>query len=257
MDSQHRHQLQQNDLGQLALKAKPWLEQHGTKLVAGVVAVIVVIVGLSVWMNIRTASQAESWTKLSTARTVDEYGKVADEFPNTLAGVWARLRMGEMSLESGVAALFTDRALGLTDLETARKEFESVLSASVDLPDNVRERAMYGLAATLEALCDGETGPVIDAYQALLTRFPNAVFKTQVEERIKQLEKPAAREFYAWFHKQSPKPPELPRPQDGLKPGTSTVPDGDPFALPPAATTTPNPDGKPDVADPPADNDSN
>lgn len=257
MDSQHRHQLQQNDLGQLALKAKPWLERYGVPVLIGVVVVLVVVIGVTVWLNTQSASRSEAWTQLSTAQTVDEYGKVADEFPDTLAGAWAQLRMGELSLETGVAALFTDRELALKDLETAKKEFEKVLATKVDLPDNVRERAMYGLAQTMEALCDGDTATVVAAYQALLSRFPSSILKPQVEERIKELEKPGAREFYAWFHKQNPKPPELPRPQDGAKPGASTTPAGDPFALPPAATdsesTTPPDDAPKSAPEAPAD----
>ncbi|HUQ71005.1 MAG TPA: hypothetical protein VM165_15870 [Planctomycetaceae bacterium] len=243
MDSQHRHQLQQNDLGQIALHAKPWLEQHGAKLIAAIVGVVIVVVATSVWLNSQTEARSEAWTKLSTARSVDEYGKVVDEFPGSLAAAWAALRMGELNLESGVAALFADRELALKDLETAKKEFDQVLNAKVELPDNVRERAMFGQAHCLESLCDGDTGPVIDAYQALLTRFPTSIYKTQVETRIKELQAPGAKEFYAWFHKQTPKPAALPRPQDGsAKPGASTTPGGDPFAFPPAAAeseTTP------------------
>ncbi|MDZ4684994.1 MAG: hypothetical protein SH850_07875, partial [Planctomycetaceae bacterium] len=205
MDSQHRHQLQQNDLGQIALHAKPWLEQHGTKLIAAIVGVVIVVIAASVWLNSRTEARSEAWTRLSIARSVDEYGKVADEFPDSLAAAWASLRMGELNLESGVAALFTDRELAVTDLEAARKEFDRVLSAKVELPDNVRERALFGQAHCLESLCDGDTGPVIDAYQALLTRFPSSIYKTQVEARIKELQSSGAKEFYAWFHKQTPK----------------------------------------------------
>lgn len=233
MDSQHRHQLQQNDLGQIALQAKPWLEQHGTKLIVAVTVLVVAVIGASVWVNARSHTRSEAWTKLAGAQTVDEFGKVADEFPASLAGAWSRLRMGEMNLESGIAALFTDRELAVKDLEAARKDFDQVLSSAVDLPDNLRERAMFGQARCVEALSDGDTTAAVEAYQALLTRFPASIYKTQVEERIKELQSPEAKQFYGWFHKQTPKPPALPRPNDGAaKPVESTTPGGDPFSLP-------------------------
>jgi hypothetical protein len=242
MDSQHRHQLQQNDLKQIALHAKPWLEQHGAKLIAAIAGVLVVAIGASVWFNARSETRSEAWTKLSAAQTVDQFGKVADEFPNTLVASWSHLRMGELNLESGVSALFTDRELALKDLEAAKKDFDQVLASPVELPENVRERAMLGLAHCLEAQCDGETGPVVEAYQALLKRFPESVYKAQIEARIKELESPDAKQFYAWFHKQTPKPAALPRPQDGsAKPGASSTPAGDPFAFPPEAAAPETP----------------
>jgi hypothetical protein len=233
MDSQHRHQLQQNDLGHIALQAKPWLEQHGPKLVAAIVGVLVVVIGASVWLNSQTETRSEAWTKLNAARTVDEYGKVADEFPDSLAAAWSRLRMAELNLESGVAALFTDRELALKDLAAAKKDFDQVLASKTTMPDNVRERAMFGLAQCLEAQCDGDTAPVIAAYQALLDRNSSTIYKSTVEARLKDLQTPAAKEFYAWFQKQTPKPDALPRPRDG-QPGGS-FPGGDPFGLPPSA----------------------
>ncbi|MCL6624627.1 MAG: endopeptidase La, partial [Fimbriimonadales bacterium] len=40
---------------------------------------------------------------------------------------------------------------------------EKVLAAKVEPPENVKQRALLGLARTLEALCDGDTAPVIDS----------------------------------------------------------------------------------------------
>jgi hypothetical protein len=239
MDSQHRHQLQQNDLGQIALQAKPWLEQHLAKLIAAVIGVLVVVIGASIWLNSKESSQSEAWGKLYSARTVDEFGKVADEHPGSLAAAWSRLKMAELNLESGIAAMFTDRELALKDLAAAKKEFDTVLSSTADVPDGMRERAMFGLAHCLEAQSDGDTGPAIEAYQALIQRHPATIYKTQAEARIKELQSPEAKEFYAWFHKQSPKPAGLPRPQDGI-PGAN-LPAGSPFHLPPAVApgTTP------------------
>lgn len=256
MDSQHRHQLQQNDLGQIALQAKPWLEQHLIKLIAAVVGVLVVVIGASVWFNAQETSQSEAWGKLYSARTVDEFGKVADEHPGSLAAAWSRLKMAELNLESGIAAMFTDRELALKDLAAAKKDFDSVLASTSDVPDGMRERAMFGLAHCLEAQSDGDTGPAIEAYQALIQRHPATIYKTQAEARIKELQSAEGKEFYAWFHKQSPKPAGLPRPQDG-NPGSNLPAGHPPISFPPAAApettpAAPSGDQKP-TPDKPAD----
>ena len=40
MKSEHRHELQTNELGRLAAQLKPWLEQYGRNTLIGVAAVL-------------------------------------------------------------------------------------------------------------------------------------------------------------------------------------------------------------------------
>ncbi|MBI1347964.1 hypothetical protein GC163_16945 [bacterium] len=228
MDAQHRHQLQHNALQDLTLQTVPWLEKYGKTLVIGVVSVLLLVVAGAVWLSSADATHEAAWTKLSTATTVDEFGLVSDSYPGTLAGVWAQLRSAELTLESGIAAMFTDRELALADLKSSRENFEAVLKSSISLPDNIRERAMLGLARCLEATCDGQTEPVIEAYQKLNEQFPNSAYKKVVEDKIVTLKSADAAEFYAWFHEQTPKPAAFPRPNDG----GGTLPGGNPFEFP-------------------------
>lgn len=232
MDAQHRHQLQHHDLQDLTLHAVPWFEKHGMTFVIGVVVALAVLLGGAVWLSTSDATHEAAWTKLSTATTVDEFGAVSDMYPGTLAAAWAHLRSAELTLESGVAAMFTDRELALEDLKTSRENFEKVLSASVELPDNVRERATLGMARCLEATCDGDTKPVVEAYQKLIAQFPESSYKKVVEEKILALQTEDARQFYTWFHQQAPKPAAFPAPKDG---GGLSTPAGNPFELPPPA----------------------
>uniref|UniRef100_A0A7C4LLT1 Tetratricopeptide repeat protein n=1 Tax=Schlesneria paludicola TaxID=360056 RepID=A0A7C4LLT1_9PLAN len=231
MKSEHRHELQQNELGKLTRKLLPWFEEHGMQVVWGLIAVLLVAGGAMWWTSTATSAGAAGWTKLarlSGEETPDELTDVADKYGDTLAGVWARLRTAELNLENGVLAAFSDRELALADLERAKNDFEKVLAAKVDPPENVKQRALLGLARTLEALCDGDTAPVIEAYERLLKQYPQSIYKEQVERRIKELKSPSAREFYAWFHAQKPKPPEFRKPQDGpaAQDATSNLPPG-------------------------------
>lgn len=233
MHSEHRHQLQQNELGQLTVKVIPWFEQHGMQLVVGIGVAFALLIGGMIWWNTAASADTDAWTRLSSATTLDEFGTVVDAHPGTLAAAWADLRIGELNLESGVEAMFRDRELGLKDLKASRESFEKVLSASVTLPDNLRERAMLGLARVMETTCDGNTAPVVEAYEKLLTRFPKSIYKPSVEQKITELKSGGASEFYAWFHKQTPKPAAFPRPQDGA---AGSTPAFNPLDLPPSAT---------------------
>lgn len=236
MKSEHRHELQRNDLGQIALQAKPWLEQYGMQLLGGIVVALVAVVGWLIWSS-QPPADAEAWNKLNTAQTVDDFGAIADKAPDSLAGAWARLRMAELNLEEGMMKAFTDRELALKDLKRAHEDFDQVLSGKVSLTDGMRQRALLGLARCLEVTSDGSTEPAIEVYQKLTTGSPASIYSKAAEERIKELKTGGAKEFYAWFHKQTPKPPDFSRPRDGH--GGLDLPPG--MQLPPGLNFPPPP----------------
>ena len=78
---------------------------------------------------------------------------------------------------------------------------------------------MWGLAKSTETQSDADTSNAIKAYEALLIQFPKSTYEASAKERIDALKLDSAKEFYAWFHKQKPKPADRIKPQDGLPPG--------------------------------------
>lgn len=232
MDSEHRHQLQQNDLAHASMKMANFFEVHGTKIVGAIAVLVVAAIIWVVWANSAIDSEVEAWTALSTAIQSNEpsaetFGSVADRFADSPAGAWARLQEAELAYETGLPLMFRDREAGTTDLERAEKAFQQVLdnkSASA----TARERALFGLAKTKESLCTGDTDPVIAVYRKLLQEFPTTIYKTYADERIKALESDGAKAFYAWWGEQKPRPSSLPRPADG---GAAPAATGNPFDL--------------------------
>ena len=107
--------------------------------------------------------------------------------------------------------MFSNRDVARTDIKAAREGFEALLQDKTD--PMIRERSLWGLALCLESTNDGNTSKVIEAYQRLLTEFPETIFKVVADDRIATLKKDGAKEFYAWFSKENPKPPEA-RPRD-------------------------------------------
>lgn len=241
MKSEHRHELQRNDLGQLALRAKPWFEQHGMQLLAGLV-IVLVVVAIGLYVVSQPKADAEGWGRLSSAQSFDEFGTVADKYADGLAGVWARLRMAELSLEDGVSGMFTNRDLGMEDLKKAQDNFDAVLKSKVSVPDTIQQRALLGLARCQEAMSDGDVDAALATYRKLLDR-QGSIYEPFVKQRVKELETGGAKEFYAWFHSQKPKPPDFRKPKDGapdssMLPGSS-LPGGIPdVSLPPPPTKT-------------------
>ena len=206
-----------------ALPDKPqplvkWLDDNGNALVG---VACVVMIGGAIWFSYHrtTTSRTESaWAQYSMARNAKEFGDIADAYESYDVGAWARLSEGERYLDSGLALMFTDRSAGLGDLQKADEAFQKVLH-SASAPTPVRERALWGLAKSTETQSDGDTLTAIKAYEMLLTQFPKSTYKASAEERIEALKSDSAKEFYAWFHKQKPKPADRSKPQDGLPPG--------------------------------------
>ncbi len=195
-----------------------WLDQYGN---GATIVACVAMIGGAIWYSYSRTSSSRNeaaWAQYSQARSAEEFGTVADVYSNTEVGTWARLGEAERLVDSGIALMFTHREAAVGDLEKADKAFRIVLgnkSASAV----ARERAAWGLAKSTEAQSDGDTTKAIEGYTALLNQFPKSIYKAAAEERIESLKSPDAKEFYAWFHKQHPKPPDLKKPKDGLPEG--------------------------------------
>lgn len=195
-----------------------WLDQYGN---AATIVACVAMIGGAIWYSYTRTSSSRSeaaWAQYSQARSAEEFGNIADVYANTEVGPWARLGEGERLVDSGIALMFTDRDAALGELKKADEAFRKV-QGNKSGSDVARERAAWGLAKSTEAQSDSDTTKAIEGYTALLNQFPKSIYKAAAEERIESLKSLDAKEFYAWFHKQHPKPPDLKKPKDGLPEG--------------------------------------
>ncbi len=212
MKSEERHQLLTNDLGVVTTKTVGFFERHLGTIVTVACAVLLVS-AIGFWWNRSTGSEnAAAWTMLDNATNQDELGAVVDKFKGKPPARWAQLQIAEQRLQSAMPLMFSNRELALTDVKSAREKFESLLQDKA-VPPQIRERALWGLALSLETSCDGDTSKPIKAYDLLLAEFPETIFKPVAENRLAELKKAEASEFYTWFSKENPKPPEV-RPRD-------------------------------------------
>jgi hypothetical protein len=127
-----------------------------------------------------------------------------------------------MYYDRGVETSLTDRAASDADFLQAKDLFEKLLNS--DVPKEIREAALDGMARTLEATSSGDLSEAIKAYETLVAEFPNSMYRDYAEHRIKELKQPDAQEFYAWFRKQNPKPADRPKPEDGAAASGLTTP---------------------------------
>lgn len=203
------------------------IEQYGKQVAFGVVALVIVFGAASYVANNGQAGAEERWSKFASAQAAADFANVASDYPGTDVAVWARLTEGEMLLREAVQLQFSDRAAANGQFKKAGEALESVLSNG-DLPAAARERALLGQARLLEATSDGNMDKAIAAYEKV-KGIPNSIYASLVDSRIEALKKGGTKSFYAWFSKQSPKPEDRARPQDGLPPGHPELP----VSLPP------------------------
>ncbi len=217
MKSEHRHELAENDLEVFINKTRARfaeaMELHGNRIMLWASLVLLLIAAFVFYKNNSGSANAEGWAALTTAQNAEDLASVADSYKETPVGQWAKLRVGEQYMQSGLTLMFTDREAGKADLEEAQNAFNELLNDS-KTPDVIRERALYGQASVLETTSGADLKPAIETYKKLLSSFPNTPYKVVVEQRIEDLEDKSAQEFYAWFAKQKPEPKDIDLPKD-------------------------------------------
>lgn len=231
MKSQQRHELKSHELQKLVARISPVWEAYGNGILL-VVAAVILVAGVAVWLvRSSNASVSAGWTRYAACRDAEMYANVADDFPDTEVGAWARLKEAEAHLQSGVRLSFEDRSAGVSDLKKAKESFDKLLEAG-SVPATVRERGLYGLARCLETTSDGDTGAAVKSYEKLLKEFPETIYKELAEERREDLKTGSTQDFYAWFHKQKPNREDRANPFGGFPTGHPPFDSGNSFGQP-------------------------
>jgi hypothetical protein len=238
MKTERRHELQTNVLADW-LGTKLETAQEYTKAILASLVAVVVIVGVLVFMSKRSEqTQAVAWEQYFDATLTgasEKFGVVADKFPNTLAGQWARLSLGDTELAQGTEQLFEDRTLAKGTLDRAIESYTRAREQSRDV--EILERSTIGLGRVHEAL--SQLAEARQEYEQLLAKWPQSIYASEARRRVDDISKQSTKEFYDWFASQNTKAlggggPGIP----GLKP--SGLPDDEP-ATPPVT----QPDKKP------------
>ncbi|MCA9035692.1 MAG: hypothetical protein KDA91_11210, partial [Planctomycetaceae bacterium] len=230
-DKHYVHQPEETELAKVLRESRSWFDTYGTTLIYGLSAILAVV-ALVVYIQRRPAPTAPASMELLQASTVEQFRDIADKFSSSEIGIRARLRQAELQMNSAVNKMFSDRATANEELEAAQKAYDQLIDRS-DIPSDVRESVLAGVARLIECRNDGSETAISNAtkaWQKLIEEFPDSeVYKEYAESRIESLKSPDAKTFYAWFHAQDPKPgDDLLLPQD--KPAVPNVPNA--FELP-------------------------
>lgn len=255
MKSEHRHELQENELTKYADVSLAWLKSYGNVIM---IVICVVSIGASILIYNQRVSRSRiehAWGEMAAARTAADFSSITSD-PNlvkTSAGQWAMIQAAEHRLEDGIKLMFTDRERGKRELSTGREEFEAVLAVKPVVDPQIRQRALFGLARAQESLSDGkDLNTAIATYEKLIQEFPDTILKKPAEERIEELKRKGSEAFYAWFSKQNPttatnRAPADQKTSENAKKGTSTATSTATTTSEPATILVPDNSPLPDV----------
>lgn len=198
------------------------IEEYGKQIAFGAIALVILFAVASFVANSGRAGAEESWSKFAAAESAADFANVASDYPDTEVAIWARLTEGEMLLREAVQLQFSDRAAAVGQFKKAGEALDAVVDKA-DLLPTAKERALLGKARLLEATSDGNMAAAISAYEKV-KGIPNSIYASLVDSRIEALKQDDTKSFYAWFSKQTPKPEDRARPQDGLPGGHPELP---------------------------------
>lgn len=208
---QHKHQLETNwlanFLGEQIESVKPIGVQVG--IVAGVI--LVAFVGYQLWSSTSQQSQTEAWQAYlrATAGTADVepdvLNTVSSQHKGTMAAAWAKLRLADDKLNSGVAKLLGDElasgpnpSAAAADFSDARDLYQEVAdSETAQSSDLIQQRATLGLARAYESMGDGTSlEKARELYKKITTAFPDGLYAQEAERRLEDLQRDSTKRFY-------------------------------------------------------------
>lgn len=215
MKSEHRRELHANELEKLTEGIGKFFERHGSKVLIGLLGAVVVGVGIYFVMTWGGKTAESASDQLAKAEETSDFTQVAEnpDYAKLKLQLYARLVAAERQLEEGNRLYITSKKGGLDVLKEAKEKFESV-AAAAGVPNNAKERALRGLAYTLESMSEGDTTEAVKAYETYLKEFPDTPWKKLIERRIAALKTPRAKELYAFLSSDDRKPADRKLPAD-------------------------------------------
>ena len=151
MDSQHRHELKENDLADFLLNFRQWWAQHGKKTLIMIVVIAVVV---TLW-RLRSATaevrHEQAWSNLAASSGPDAFLAIAAEADNATLRNLARVRGAD--LWALKATLPQAELTTIQMLDQAEETYQEVIS-DPQAPLVLRLNAMLGLAAVGETRGD-------------------------------------------------------------------------------------------------------
>lgn len=195
MKTERRHELETNVL---AKELARWIDLVKPYSKAGVGVLVAALVIAAVTMFVKrqgNRAEAMAWDAYYQATVggqphLEQLQTVADEYRGTAVEPWARIAWADGQLAFGTRVLFRQRNVGKQFLGRAIEAYRQLQENNV--PEMIRQRAIYGMARAEESLSD------VDAACQEYAKTDGALAEL-AKARATSLKKDEAKQFYDWF----------------------------------------------------------
>lgn len=194
MDSEHRHELEENVLATWLTTRIEELAPHATTIVGVVIAAVAAVVGWSAYQTTSSAGRADAWRTYTLAvegrePSLDALRIAAEENPGTPVEDWALITWADGRLFNATNDFLRNKPRAIEALDEAETTYEQLLGSR---DTAIADRAAFGLGRVAEMRGDLEAAR--DYYDRV-----GGLFTELADRRADQLEKPRVAASYAWL----------------------------------------------------------
>jgi hypothetical protein len=175
--------------------------------IAGIVVGALALVLFATTVFTGESRNAQVWSQLETVKSPADRVKIAEDFPDSPASVWARLEAASDYYHQGVDDLPNNKDVALPTLKKALDNFDEVAKSTPKDSPQARMAAM-GKARTLEAR--GEVTKAIEQYELVEKSWPGTSEGEQAKQQAIELKRPDAAAFYKELYAFTPTKVTLP-----------------------------------------------
>lgn len=197
MKSERRHDLETNEL---AIRMQDWIDRlkpYASQIALVILGVIALVYVASAWGGASLAKEQEAWDEFTLASysTDPELAGMKllaenEDFANTPVPEWAYLAWANRQVLIASQTYLTDRAGTTKRLEGVQQVLEKLADGASN--QQVRDRAQFGLAQTLEML--GKVEEAQKAYGRV-----KGDLGVLAEARVEELEDPSVVKACEWL----------------------------------------------------------
>lgn len=201
MDSEHRHELEENALAHWLAGKVQGLKAQLPLLLLGAVALVAGLVGWNYWKKSSVDAQADRWRDFAVALEsgspdLIDLKTAAEANAGTPVAEWSEVTWADGKLFEASQLFFRDRKGADESVAEAVEVYERLATAK---DRDVADRAGFQLARAYEL--QGKLDEAAKQYARVTGSFSEVA-----KNRIEELETPKVQEAYAWISRTSATP---------------------------------------------------
>lgn len=180
------------------------LSPYGSMIALGIALLFLAFIAIAYFIKAGYIAKEREWQQLNASITevgisgnTNSLKRVAEEYPESKAGLWALQLAGDYDLRTGLSQMTYDREGGMQLINKATESLQKVVDAPADIKSPMlQRRSTFSLAYALESV--GEFGKANELYKQLVESAPDAAF---AEPARRGVERTSDETYAALFEK--------------------------------------------------------